>query len=64
MGNLDAKKEPQPKPRQEKLTANSPFLPAIQNIYQPIYQVVNKSFDKPLFHGFFEAVNPADEDAL
>ncbi|MDM5086581.1 hypothetical protein OB925_18025 [Aeromonas rivipollensis] len=64
MGNLGAKKEPQPKPRQEKLTANSPFSPAKQNIYKLNGQIVNQSFDKPLFHGFFEAVNAAGEDAL
>ena len=64
MGNLDAKKEPQPKPRQEKLTANSPFSPAKQNIYQFYSQMTNQRFDKALFCGFFDAVNAAGEDAL
>ena len=64
MGNLGAKKEPQPKPRQEKLTANSPFLPAKQNIYQLYSHFMNQRFDKTLFCGFFEAVNPSGEDAL
>ncbi|WP_159392266.1 hypothetical protein [Aeromonas rivipollensis] len=64
MGNLGAKKEPQPKPRQEKLTANSPFTPTKQNIYQPAHLLAKQNFDKTLFCGFLDAVNAAGEDAL